>query len=197
MAQRLTALTLIVVAAVAALLWLQDRAARRDAGGAQSASPLDAPYDYYVSGLRSEYFGGDGTLRSRLEATRVTHYPEGDRAELQAPRYTAFGRDGNVWQVGADTGTLAPDTERGEDRLDLEGTVELRKPLVSGGALQIRTSSLAVFTEAEEAVTNAAVSVRTADTQLDANGMQTFLAQDYIRLNEGTGIHDPTRNPLR
>jgi lipopolysaccharide export system protein LptC len=193
MMQRVTAFALVLAAAFAALVWMQERAARRDESVAAPKSPFDAPYDYYVSGLRSERFDGDGELRSRLEAARVTHYPDGDRAELQAPRYTAFGRDGGVWQVGADTGTLAPDAQRGEDRLDLLGAVELRKPLASGGALQIRTTALAVFTGAEETVTDAPVSVRTPDTTLAGTGLQALLAEERIRLlHEVRGSHDPT-----
>lgn len=188
-------LALILLAGVAAALWLAEGKQPETATAESGASPLDADYDYYIQDMLTTRFNSAGQMLSQLQAERVTHYPDGDRAELQAPSYTAFGAAADAWQVSAEAGTLAPDAARAEDRLELQGQVVLNKPLASGDFVEVRTSALTVFTDAEEALTTAPVAVRTRDTRLDGAGMQALLAQDYIKLNDGRGTHDPTPLP--
>lgn len=162
---------------------------------ADGSSPLDADYDYYIQGMQSTRFDSKGQAVSRLQAERVTHYPEGDRAELQAPGFTAFGAVSNTWQVSAATGTLSPNAERGEERLDLAGGVVLTKPLARGDNLEVRTAALTVYTGTEEALTTEPVTLGTRNTYTEGTGMHALLAQEKIELNNVRGTHDPTPLP--
>jgi lipopolysaccharide export system protein LptC len=165
-----------------------------DAETVSEATTLDTDYDYYIEDILTTRFDADGQAISQLRAERVTHYPEGDRAELQAPRFINFAAS-DQWQVSAETGTLAPDVQRAEDRLDLRGEVELDKPLASGGVLAIRTTALSVYTDTEEAVTTEPVSVITGGTRLEGLGMRAMLAENYVTMTNGRGTHDPTSLP--
>ena len=139
---------------------------------ASAPSPLDADYDYYIADMRATRFGGDGQPVSQLKAERVTHYPEGDRAELQAPEFRTFGASRDPWQVTATTGTLAPDAAQATDRLALAGEVLLHKPLDDGNFVDISTSELTVFVDTEEVISSAAVTIQTRDTRLDGVGQR-------------------------
>lgn len=167
----------------------------QSANDESGASPLDADYDYYVEDMRTTRFGADGQALSQLQAARVTHYPDGDRAELAAPMFRTFGAAGDTWQVGADAGTLAPYAARAEDRLDLVGNVQLQKPQESGDFVEVRTSALTVFIATEEVVSTAPVTVQTRGLRHEGVGMRALLAENYIKLNDGKGTYDPSPNP--
>ncbi len=184
----------VLLLGAAAVLWFPQRSGPGTAE--TSTSPLAADYDYYIQNLQTTRFGSDGRAVSELRAERVTHYPDGDRAVLEAPRFTAYGEPGSVWQVGAETGTLTPDAKSGEERLELNGEVVLEKALTAGDFLEVRTTALTVFTGTEEAETAQPVTVRTRNTRLTGTGLRALLAQQRLELlNDVRGSHDPTPLP--
>ena len=185
----------VLVAGGSAVLLMGRMRSETATGTSTGSSPLEADYDYYIQDMQSTHFDSMGQAVSRLQAERVTHYPEGDRAELQAPGFAAFGAVSKAWQVSAATGTLSPDAERGEERLELGGEVVLTKPLARGDNLEVRTAALTVYTGSEEALTTAAVTLSTRNTQTVGTGMRTLLAQEKIELNNVRGTHDPTPLP--
>ncbi len=188
------ALLLILAAGTGAILVT----ARGDRGGSEaesSGSPLDENYDYYVQDMRATRFDSNGAAVSQLEAARVTHYPDGDYAELQAPAFHSFGTQNYAWQVNARAGTLSPDAERNEERLDLEGDVRLYQPRGEDNFMDLRTSMLTVFTESEEAVSSAPYTFHTRDSQFEGVGMRALLAENSVQLNDGNSTHDPRTLP--
>jgi len=191
----LPALILILAAASFATFYIADIERDDTAAAAPRSSPLDEGYDYYVQGMRATRFGSDGQAVSQLRAERVTHYPDGDRAELNQPAFDSFGSVNEVWQVSATTGTLMPDIERGEDRLELAGDVNLRKPLESGDFINIRTTALTVFTTSEEVTTEAPFNVQMRNSRFNGVGMNARLADNYIQLKDVNGTHDPVSTP--
>lgn len=189
----LSALLILLLAGTGAIYFAGDTA-EQDAANA-GASPLDEDYDYYIQNVRTTRFGSDGAAVSQLEAERVTHFPDGDRAELQKPQLETFGVEGDAWRVAANAGTLAPDPQRDEDRLDLAGDVQLRKPLQDGDFIEMSTSALTVFPGTEQAETSAPVALRMAGSQLDGIGLEARLAENYVHLNNSKGTHAPSPSP--
>ncbi len=57
------------------------------------------------------------------------------------------------------------------------------------------TPALTVYTDTEEALSTAAVALRTRDTRMQGIGMRALLAEDYIQLNDGNGTHEPKPLP--
>lgn len=187
---------LLIIAAGAGAVYFTARSERDAATTAdEGASPLEQGYDYYAQDMRATRFDRDGQPVSQLQAERVTHYPDGDRAELEEPSFKSFGVDSDAWQVSADTGTLAPDAQRPEDRLELAGRVELHKPQPAGDFIHVSTNALTVFPGAEEATTAAPVSLQMRDTRMNGDGMEARLAENYFHLNNVTGTHDPAPRP--
>ena len=93
------------------------------------------------------------------------------------------------------TGTLVPDAQRNEDRLELEGNVELHKPLTQGDFIELSTSALTVYVASEEASSKVPVELRMRGSRLDGSGMQARLAENYINLNDSHGTHEPATRP--
>ncbi|MEY4640757.1 MAG: Lipopolysaccharide export system protein LptC [Pseudomonadota bacterium] len=187
-------LLVFLLVGIGTLYVLMQKAISEGEPGSEVVAPR-ADYDYYIEDLLTTRFGSDGQVLSQLRATRVTHYPDGDRAELQAPRLTTFGEAQDEWQVSAETGTLAPDAERAEDRLDLRGAVELDKPMARSGTLAVRTTALSIYTDTQEAFTTEPVSISQGNTRYQGAGMRALLAEDYVSMNDGRGIHDPKSLP--
>lgn len=182
---------ILIVAAGAGAVFFASSGMQDAATSTAATSPLNQNYDYYVQNMRATRFGSDGQPVSQLQAERVTHYPEGDRAELQAPAFKSFGVDNDAWQVSATAGTLSPDAERAEDRLELLGEVQLFKPVAREGFLDVRTSALTVFTDTEEVSNAAPVTLQTNGSRAEGVGMRALLDQDIIKLNDGNASHDP------
>lgn len=185
------ALVFVLLAASAATFFVTGLEGDIDTQEART-SPFDEAYDYYVQDMRATRFSADGSAVSQLRAERVTHFPEGDRAELVQPRFMSF--DDDAWQVSARTGTLSPEPARDDDRLELAGTVELRKPRANGDFYNVDTTQLTVFLASEEAYSDAPVELRTRTSRLNGNGMQARLAENIVKLNDGNGIHAPATN---
>lgn len=190
----LLALLVIMVAGSGAVYF---SAGERDEGAAAATgtSPLDEDYDYYIADMHATRFAGNGQAVSELQAARVTHYPDDDRAELEAPAFRSFGADSDEWQVKAQTGTLTPDPERNEDRLELAGAVELYKPAPSGNFADLRTTALTVFVDSEEASSSAPYELRMRGSRMNGTGLNVRLTENHFQLNDGTGTHDPAARP--
>ncbi len=184
---------ILIVAAGAGAVFFASSGALDGAATTATASPLDEDYDYYIQDMRTTRFDSGGQPVSQLQAARVTHYPDGDRAELQAPAFKSFGVGTDAWQVSASAGTLSPDAERAEDRLELQGDVQLYKPVAREDFFDIRTSALTVFPDTEEVTGDAPVTFQTRGSRVDSAGVRARLAEDDITLTDGNATHDPNQ----
>jgi lipopolysaccharide export system protein LptC len=191
----LAAIILVLVAGAGAVYFTARAPFDESVSAPSGTSPPDEDYDYYVQNMRTTRFNSSGQPASQLEAERVTHFPDGDRAELQMPAFKSFGVERDAWQVSAETGTLAPDAERGEDRLELAGAVQLYKPLAAGDFADVRTTALTVFTDSEEAASDVPVALEMRDTHLEGVGLRARLTENYFQLNDSKGSHDPATRP--
>lgn len=193
--KNLLALLILALAAAAAMSFFVSGLERDATTAVANGTAPGAEYDYFVEAMQATRFGADGAPLSELRAARVTHFPADDRAELITPAYASFGTGSDAWRVSAATGTLRPEPSRGEDRLDLAGKVELRKPLANGDFFEVDTEALTVFVDTEEAYSDVAVVARTRTSRLSGNGMQVRLAENQFQLTDGSGTHVPASNP--
>lgn len=187
----------LLVAGIGLLLLMLDLASNDDETLTALAgdSPLTQDFDYYITDMSTTRFSATGQPAWRLQASRVTHFPDGDIARLENPRFSYYSETSAPWQVTADNGTLSPDVGRAEDRLELEGDVLLRQALADGNFTDTSTEFLTVFTDSEEAVTAAPVLLQTPGTRLEGVGMRALLAQDFYELlNSVRGLHVPPPN---
>lgn len=150
------------------------------------------PYDYYMNGMRTTRFAVNGDLAYRLNATRVTHFPEGDQAFLENPDLLWVGEDQSPWRLSARRGNLRPTPAGDEEQLLLESDVVLVTDLSSGQPMRISTDSLTVLTLSRTASTQAPVSVTSPGVAMQGVGMDLRLEDNHIELlNEVRGTYAP------
>ncbi|HWK54678.1 MAG TPA: LPS export ABC transporter periplasmic protein LptC [Hyphomicrobiales bacterium] len=181
-----------VALVLAAVLWLQGRST-----GEEGLATLDTPpgeeFDYFITGMQRSMLAPDGHPTHTLQAARVTHYPEGDRAELALPTFVWFPETGTPWSLSARTGTLYGNGEQADDHLELREQVELERVLADGSTLLARTSQLDAAIAAREFSTDRPVTIDSAAQHMESVGMHGDLLGNRLNLlQEVRGRHDPT-----
>jgi LPS export ABC transporter protein LptC len=149
---------------------------------AQQETLLQSDFDYYLDGVVTHRFTGNGSLASRLVADRVIHFPDGDRAELTAPEFTRYPENQAPIRVSSKTGLLVPGSTETTDLLELNDEVILARELDSGALLTARTSSLQLDTGSETATTAAPVILESGRSQISGIGMKITLTNNRIDL---------------
>lgn len=156
---------------------------------AESPSPLEAEYDYYMSGMVLDRFTPDGKRSYRITSDQVTHYPTGDNSILDNPAMIWLEAERSPWLLTARGGALSPDPVTSEDRLVLQDQVVAESTTGTGKALTITTESLNVMPASKEISTEALVVLDSNGTHLSSKGMQADLEQDHINLLNGVSGH--------
>lgn len=148
-------------------------------------------FDYYITGMSNTRFDTTGKPTYKLEATRVTHYPDTDTAKMENPHFFYFDVDARPWEVTAIAGTLSLDPARNEDRLELLDDVVVRREMNDGEFLVASTESLDVFPDSEEVHTDAPVTLEAGGSHLESTGMRAFFNEDKIELETAVrGFHE-------
>lgn len=180
-----------VALVLAAVLWLQGRSTGEDAITAPQ-TPLGEKSDYFITGMQRSMLAPDGNPTHTLQAARVTHYPEGDHAELEQPAFVWFPATGTPWSLSAQAGTLYGNGEQADDHLELREQVELEHVLDDGSTLRVRTSQLDAAIAAREFSTDRPVTLDSAVQHLEGVGMHGNLLDNHLTLlHEVRGRHDP------
>jgi lipopolysaccharide export system protein LptC len=148
-------------------------------------------FDYYITGMSNTRFDATGKPTYKLEATRVTHYPDTDIAKLEDPHFFYFDVDASPWEVTAAAGTLSIDQARNEDHLELLDDVVVRREMNDGDFLVASTDSLDVFPDSEEVHTDAPVTLEAGGSHLESTGMRAFFNEEKIELETAVrGFHE-------
>jgi lipopolysaccharide export system protein LptC len=148
-------------------------------------------FDYYITGMSNTRFDAAGKPTYKLEATRVTHYPDTDTAKMENPHFFYFDVDARPWEVTAAAGTLSTDPARNEDHLELTDNVLVRHEMNAGDFLVASTESLDVFPDSEELHTEAPVTLEAGGSHLESTGMRAFFNEEKIELQTAVrGFHE-------
>jgi lipopolysaccharide export system protein LptC len=194
MLQRRLLLTLLPAALLTAgaVLWLLPRTAERGASQAESSTPIDAEFDYFITQMKRVTFSAEGLMVNTLKADRVVNYPAGDRAELEHPDMVWYETDAAPWMLIANAGTLRGAGTEAEDLLELRDQVELKRPLQDGTMFVARTSRLDAVIPTREFATDQPVTLETGDMHMDSIGMRGNLFENRVELLEDVrGRHAP------
>jgi lipopolysaccharide export system protein LptC len=156
------------------------------------AANMAAPYDYYMNGMSTTRFTADGRLAYKLNAIRITHYPEGDHAVLDKPNLVWYDEDARPWQISSSSGDLHKSPAGNENELLLEGNVVLTSESDPQRPLRITTESLTVQTLSRTAGTQAQVALTTPGSLMQGVGMELRMEDNHIKLlNEVRGSYEP------
>jgi lipopolysaccharide export system protein LptC len=143
---------------------------------------LQDDFDYYLDGVVTNRFTGQGVLSYRLVADRVMHFPDGDRAVLTTPRFTRYPEHQAPIEVSAKSGLLVPGTLEATDILELQEDVVLARTLDNGALLTARTASLLMDTGTETVSTADPVILESGRSELRGTGMKITLTDNRVEL---------------
>ncbi len=139
-------------------------------------------FDYYISGMRTSQFDATGKLTYKLEAARVTHYPDTDLAKLENPHFFYFENAAGPWELTATSGNLSNDPQRNEEHLELFDKVVILKPMTDGDIVTVTTENLDVFPDSKEVNTESPVTLETKGSRLESTGMRAHFNEEQIDL---------------
>lgn len=163
-------LPLALMFALAALtLWMQF-SIESEPPPAPSGSRHDP--DAIVENMVLTRLTDKGDARFTLQARRLLHFPGDDSTELESPRLVQVKRDLPSVTVSADRGKLLPRGDKGEDEAFFYGNVTMVQGASSEQPeMRVRTQSLQVLVDREQARTADRVTVLQGKSQLTGIGM--------------------------
>lgn len=169
---------LIIVALLAgASFWLEYvvRNETREGLGKDRHDP-----DAIVHNFKVERFDKTGTLNSRLLANKLTHYPDNDTAEVEAPRIS-FMRNDQVTTFRSEH-ALADDRQH---ILTMIGKVQGERPAKGQQLAQtLATDELMVWTDDEIARTQHPIIFTQGKSKLEAIGAEWNNISGQLQLNK-------------
>lgn len=135
--------------------------------------------DYYLHNFVTVNMEEDGTLKNRLEADYMAHYPDDDTTELVKPRLSVTRPGQEPVQVTADKGWVTADNKV----ILLSGSVNLWQLDESGNKrLEIITSEVKILTDEEYAETEKPATISGRDTTVNATGVRAWLKEGRLQL---------------
>ena len=125
--------------------------------------------DYIMSNFVTSQTDVNGSLRYKLAAAEMKHFPDDDTTDLQRPRYTQYSVDKPYTQVEALRGYVASDGEQ----VQLVDNVKITRQAFAGkGEMTIETEYLNILPNQDLVRTDSPVVIRQAPkTVIYATGM--------------------------
>lgn len=140
--------------------------------------PLHQP-DYYMENFRTFNLEQDGTLKNRLRAEYMAHYPDDDTTELVRPMLEIPRSDNQSINIIADKGWVTADNEV----ILLAGNVNLWQNDAAGNKrLEIITSDVRILVNQEYAETDKPSTFIGKDTTVKATGAKAYLKEGRLKL---------------
>lgn len=130
--------------------------------------------DLYAEQIRGVKYDERGLTVQTLQAAKMEHYPVRGQTVLQAPALQSLGKDGEVWNTTAATGTLIGESE-----------IQLRSQVVVTDrqkTQRFETEELSYFPDRQEATSAVAVKLSHLNDTTTAIGMKADLARNRVEL---------------
>lgn len=135
--------------------------------------------DYYMENFRTLNMKKDGTLKNRLRAEYMAHYPDDDTTELVRPILEIPRANNQPINIIADKGWVTADNEV----ILLTGNVNLRQNDAAGNKrLEIITSDVKILANQEYAETDKPSTFIGKDTTIKGTGVKAYLKEGRIKL---------------
>jgi lipopolysaccharide export system protein LptC len=96
--------------------------------------------DYYIENFVATSMNQQGTPRYRLEAAKLTHYPDGSDARLERPRLFQYGGANGETITTADQGLVSQNGKK----LLMTGNVKVSRANGANSGSEIATNQLTV-----------------------------------------------------
>jgi LPS export ABC transporter protein LptC len=178
MIRRRTSAGIVVLLALVALSYWLGRL--RTDGPQRPIEGLNTQLDYALYDFELQVFDLDGQPSTRLIAPVLANQAATGIGKITQPEFHVTNR-GNVWQIVAQSATVAPDRER----VTLHGEVSLQRRLAAPGpAMDVYTSELLLELTRRVASTDRPVRIQDGSDTLRAVGFEFDLATNHFTLLE-------------
>lgn len=148
-------------------------------GRARAARELLHQPDYYMENFRTYTMEQDGTLKNRLQAEHMTHYPDDNTTELIRPMLEIPRDDNLPVNIVADKGWVTADNEV----ILLTGNVNLWQNDAAGNKnLEIITSDVRILVNQDYAETDKPSTFINKDTTVKGTGVKAYLKEGRVKL---------------
>ena len=165
-------LLLMLVTVTGWFLFTQESGLQRETASATGA-------DAFVEDMDLKVMNEQGQLHYRLQATRMTHYPSGERFHLEQPDIRIMQANGDNWRIQSERGETTEDA----DIIWLLGAVDIkRRKTATSSALHIVTSDLLVKPELEQAETDKAATITSDQFRVEGIGVKADFRKDTLKL---------------
>lgn len=135
-------------------------------------TPVDRPRghepDYTMSNFSLERFDASGRLALRMQGSRMRHFPDSARIEIDGIRLLALAPDGRTTEAHARQAVARDDGSE----VQLVGEAEVRSLDARGVPLVVRSEYLQAFPSSGRLRTNRPVRVRHGGSDLRAAGLE-------------------------
>lgn len=135
--------------------------------------------DYSVENFSATRMGKDGLPLHTLAAAKMIHYPDDDTTHLDGPHFTRFENGKPPLHIQSAKGLLSKD---GEHAHFTGNVLVTREAYRDKSALTLSTSYLHVIPDKDLALTDKAVAIRDAHTNVDAVGLELNNKTHVIKL---------------
>ena len=167
---------IILVLLAAGSAWLLNKLSGRD-----SEIQIQSEHypDYYMENFITTTMEQDGTLKNKLHADYMAHYPDNDTTELDNPMLEVSRSDGPPVRITADKGWVTEDNEV----ILLTGNVKLWQDADDGSRkLEIITTDVKVLPELEYAETDQPATLIGNRTTIKSTGVRAYFKENRVEL---------------
>ncbi|WP_455209303.1 LPS export ABC transporter periplasmic protein LptC [Kaarinaea lacus] len=128
--------------------------------------------DYFMENFITTKLSETGKPVHRLNAERLTHYPDQKHSDVLKPLMTFFRNDGSIWTATANMGKVLGDGKE----VYLIDDVNIVRPGTPDSKITINTRDLHIVPDKNFAETKNAVVLQQDQNTITATGMKAFFA---------------------
>lgn len=176
---------LLLLAGIAIILAATLVEEREEEKGARLPPELASEPELYMRGATITQYDDDGSLRYRLRAKQLFHFPDQNRSLLESPSLRLVRNSQVPWDVRAERGRVVyleqPQGEREVVHLEERVVLERRRP-DDNRFLRLETDTLTIHPDSELAVTDQGVIITTEVGSTRAQGLEAHLAEGKLLL---------------
>jgi lipopolysaccharide export system protein LptC len=162
-----TYLPLLIMVALALGTWWLVKNAPRPPVPREATAPRSEP-DYEMAGFSIQRFAADGRLKLRIEGSRLRHFPDVDRLEVEQATVEAFAPDGRRTHAQAQRALANGDGTE----VQLIGGATVRGQTPDGAPVEVDSEFLHAFIDTERVRSHLPVRVKVGRDEVSAAGIE-------------------------
>ncbi|HSW69723.1 MAG TPA: LPS export ABC transporter periplasmic protein LptC [Gammaproteobacteria bacterium] len=146
--------------------------------------------DAYMENIVATMMNKQGSPSLKIEAPKMIHYAEEDTTHINYPHVTIYRQSPEPWYINSDTA----DALNGTEQIVFSNNVVIHHPAdIENPNTTMKTTSLSVFPDKQQASTSRPVTITQPETTIRAVGMLADLNDGTVKLlSEAKGDYVPT-----